>query len=68
VIRFIQRFIVSKLLIINSTFNTNKLRLLLLISVSIINNNKTFLYVSSYCLSETAESYNFFFQTLRQEI
>jgi hypothetical protein len=68
VIRFTQRFIAGKLLIINGIFNTNKLRLPLLISVGITNSGKTFPCASSYCLSETAESYNFFFQTLRQEI
>jgi hypothetical protein len=61
VIRRAQRFIAKKLLVINSTFNTNKLRLPLLIGVSIINNSKTFPCASSYYLSETAESYNFFF-------
>jgi MULE transposase domain len=68
VIRFTQRFIAGKLLVINGTFNTNKLRLPLLINVSIINSGKTFPCASNYCLSETAESYDFFFQTLRQEI
>jgi MULE transposase domain len=68
VIRLAQRFIAEKLLIVNSTFNTNKLRLPFLIGVGITNNGKTFPYALSYCPGETAKSYNFFFQTLRQEI
>jgi MULE transposase domain len=68
VVRLAQRFIAGKLLIVNGTFNTNKLRLPLLINIGITNSGKTFPYASSYYLGETAESYNFFFQTLRQEI
>ena len=68
VVRLTQRFIARKLLIIDDTFNTNKLRLPLLINVGIINSSKTFPCASSYCPGETAESYDFFFQTLRQEI
>jgi len=68
IIRFAQRFIASKLFIINSTFNINKLRLPLLVNVNITNSGKTFPYTLSYCLGETAESYDFFFQILREEI
>jgi hypothetical protein len=39
----------------------NKLRLSLLISIDITNNNKIFPYASSYYPGETAESYDFFF-------
>jgi len=41
-IRLGQRFITGKVLIVNSTFNTNKLRILLLVGVGIINSGKTF--------------------------
>jgi hypothetical protein len=68
VIRLTQRFIADKLLVINNTFNTNKLRLPLLISIDITNSGKTFPCASSYCSGETAESYDFFFQILREEI
>jgi len=61
VVRLAQRFIAGKLLVINNTFNTNKLRLPLLIGVGITNSGKTFPCASSYYLGETAESYNFFF-------
>jgi len=68
VIRFTQRFIASKLFIVDNTFNINKLRLPLLVSMGIINSSKTFPYALSYCPGETVESYNFFFQILREEI
>jgi hypothetical protein len=41
-IRFGQRFITGKVLIINSTFNTNKLRMPLLVNVGVTNSGKTF--------------------------
>jgi hypothetical protein len=62
IIRFAQRFIVGKLFVIDNIFNTNKLRLLLLINVSVTNNSKTFFYVSNYCSGEIAEFYDFFFK------
>jgi hypothetical protein len=68
VIRFAQRFIAGKLLVVDDTFNTNKLRLPLLIGVGITNSGKTFPCASSYCPGETAESYDFFFQILREEM
>ena len=68
IIHFAQRFITGKLLIIDGTFNINKLRLPLLIGIGVTNNSKTFPYALSYYLGETAESYNFFFQILREEI
>jgi hypothetical protein len=68
VIRFAQHFIAGKLLVVDNTFNTNKLRLPLLINMSIINSDKTFFYILSYCSDETAKSYHYFFQILREEI
>jgi hypothetical protein len=62
VVRFAQRFIAGKLLVVDGTFNTNKLRLPLLIGVGITNSGKTFPCASSYCPGETAESYDFFCQ------
>jgi hypothetical protein len=61
VIRFTQRFIAGKVLIVDSTFNTNKLRLPLLIGIGITNSSKTFPCASSHYPGETAEFYNFFF-------
>jgi hypothetical protein len=46
-----------KLLIIDSIFNINKLRLSLLINISIINSNKIFPYILSYYLDKTTELY-----------
>jgi hypothetical protein len=42
VIRFGQRFIAGKVLIVDGTFNTNKLRMPLLVGVGVINFGKTF--------------------------
>ena len=63
-----QRFVAGKVLIIDGTFNTNKLRLLLLIGVGITNSSISFPVALSYCPGETAESYDFFFCSLRKEI
>jgi MULE transposase domain len=54
-------------LVVDGTFNTNSLRLPLLIAVGITNFGKTFPVAFSYCLSESKESYNFFFQSLKEE-
>jgi hypothetical protein len=63
-VRFAQHFCTEKLLVVNSIFNTNKLQLPLLTSVKVINTGKTFSVVLFYCSSETAASYNFFFNSL----
>jgi hypothetical protein len=62
-----QRFIAGFLLVIDGTFNTNRLRLPLLIAVGITNSGKTFPAAFSYCPSESKESYDFFFQSLKEE-
>jgi hypothetical protein len=62
-----QRFVVGFVLIIDGTFNTNNLRLPLLIIVGITNLKKTFPVVFSYCSSESKDSYNFFFQSFKGE-
>jgi hypothetical protein len=67
-IRFGQRFIAGKVLLVDGTFNTNKLRMPLLVGVGIINSGKTFPQAYSYCPGETAESYEFFFEVLREEV
>ena len=67
-VRLTQRFITSKLLVVDGIFNTNKLRLPLFINIDITNSGKIFPCALSYCLGETAESYDFFFQTLREEM
>ena len=40
----------------------------LLVGVGITNSGKTFPQAYSYCLGETAESYEFFFEVLREEV
>jgi hypothetical protein len=49
-------------------FNKNKLRLPLLTGVGITNSGKTLPCASSYYPGETAESYDFFFQILCEEM
>jgi hypothetical protein len=56
-----QRFVAGFVLIIDGTFNTNNLRLPLLIVISITNLGKMFPVVLLYCPSESKDSYNFFF-------
>jgi hypothetical protein len=53
---------------VNGTCNTNKLKMPLLIKVGITNFNKIFPLAYSYCLGEIIKSYDFFFETLREEI
>ena len=67
-IRYGQRFIAGFLLVVDGTFNTNALRLPLLIAVGITNSGKTFPLAFSYCPSESAESYKFFFDCLNEEV
>jgi hypothetical protein len=54
-----QRFIARWLIVINGTFNTNELKLPLLMIMSIFNTNKTFPVAFSFCPSESAESIGF---------
>jgi hypothetical protein len=63
-IRFGQRFTAGKVLIEDGTCKTNKLRMPLLVSVEMTKSGKTFPLAYSYCPGETAESFDFFFETL----
>jgi MULE transposase domain len=65
---FIQRFCPEHLLVVDGTFNTNSKRLPLLVSVGVTNEGRIFPIAYSYCPGETAESFLFFFETLRAEI
>jgi hypothetical protein len=67
-IRFGQRYISGKVLIVDGTCNTNEKRMPLLVGVGITNSGKTFPLALSYCPGETAESYDFFFWSLREEV
>jgi hypothetical protein len=62
-----QRFVSSWLLVIDGTFNTNKLRLPLLVAVGVLNSGSTFPVAFSYCPSESAESLGFVWQALKEE-
>jgi MULE transposase domain len=62
-----QRFVADQVLIIDGTFNTNKLRLPLLAAVGITNLGSTFPIAFSYCPSESKESLKFFFDCLTRE-
>jgi len=59
-IRISQRFISDFCLIINGTFNTNRLKMPLLIAVSQLNSGKTFPIAFSWCPEEDKASYSFF--------
>jgi hypothetical protein len=51
----------------DGTFNTNELRLPLLACVGVLNTNKTFPVASSFCPSESAESFGFMWECLKAE-
>jgi len=53
--RFAADFMVS----IDGTFNTNDLRLSILIAVGVLNSGRTFPIAFSFCPSESEESYSF---------
>jgi hypothetical protein len=53
--RFVSNFIYKT----NTTFNTNKLQLLLLIIVKINNTSKTFLLAFMYHITESAKAFKF---------
>ena len=74
-IKYGQRFIANKVLIIDGTFNINSLRMPLLMVTRIMNyalkgrsKLATFPLTFSYCLGEGAESYAFLFKTLNEEV
>jgi hypothetical protein len=62
-----QRFVADWVIIIDGTFNTNELRLPLLVCVGVLNTNKTFLVAFSFCPSESVESIGFMWECLKAE-
>src|SRR5579859_6206467 len=66
-LKAIQQFVADWYLIIDSTFNTNKDCLLLLIAVSILNSGHTFPICFSYCRSESDESFGLVWESLQEE-
>ena len=62
-----QRFVADWLIVIDGTFNTNELRLPLLVVVGVLSTNKTFPVAFSFCPSESAESIGFVWESLKEE-
>ena len=62
-----QRFVADWLVVIDGTFNTNKDRLPLLVVVGVLNSGQTFPVAFSYCPSESAESIEFVWESLKME-
>ena len=60
-----RRFVADWLCVIDGTFNTNNLRMPILIAVGILNSGKTFPIAFSFCPSESEESYSFFWECLK---
>ena len=53
------------LCVIDGTFNTNNLRMPILIAVGVLNSGRTFPIAFSYCPSESKESYSLFWESLK---
>jgi len=60
-----QRFISDFYLVIDGTFNTNRLKLPLLVAVGQLNSGRTFPAAFSWCPEEDEASYSFFWQCLK---
>ena len=63
-----QRFVADQVLVVDGTFNTNNLRLPLLVAVGVMSSGSTFPVAFSYCPSESKESFLFFFECLQREL
>jgi hypothetical protein len=61
------RFVTGWAIVIDGTFNTNELRLPLLVCVGVLSTNETFPVAFSYCPSESAGSIGFVWQSLKAE-
>jgi MULE transposase domain len=61
------RFVADWSIVIDGTFNTNELRLPLLVCVGVLSTNRTFPVAFSYCPSESAESIGFVWESLKAE-
>jgi hypothetical protein len=62
-----RRFVSGFTLIINATFNTNSLRLPLIIAVSSLYTSATFLVFFLFSPSEDRESFNFCWESFKEE-
>ena len=61
------RFCADFLIVVDSTFNTNRDRLPLLIAVGVLNSGRTFPVCFSYCPSESEDSFKFVWDSLNEE-
>ena len=59
------RYVIGSVLVINATFNTNKARLPIIITVEVLPNSKTFPIAFLYCKAEDNDLYTFFWQLLK---
>ncbi|OQU95193.1 hypothetical protein CLAIMM_01436, partial [Cladophialophora immunda] len=59
------RFVAGSVCIIDVTFNINRLRMPMIIAVSVLNTGKTFPVAFSFCPSENHASYSFFWESLK---
>jgi hypothetical protein len=62
-----KRFVSGWLLVIDGTFNTNKLRLPLLVIVGVLNTGDTFPVAFSFCPSESKDAFDFVWESLKEE-
>jgi hypothetical protein len=62
-----KRFVSGWLLVIDSTFNANKLRLPLLVIVGVLNTGNIFPEAFSFCPSESRETFDFIWESLKEE-
>jgi hypothetical protein len=63
-IAYAKRFIADQVLLVDGTFETNRLGLTLLVVVGVTNTGKNFPAAYSFCRSESRESFDFLFETL----
>ncbi len=62
------RFVSDFLLVIDGTFNTNNLRMPLLVAVGILNSGATFPVAFSFCPAENSDSYDFFWRCMKEYV
>jgi hypothetical protein len=63
-----QRFYLEFVAIINATFNTNRLRMLFIQMIKIINTGKSFPTLFSFAILKSKLAFNFIFETSRDFI
>ncbi len=63
-----KRFISDFMMEVDATFNTNALKMLLIVAVSITNTHMSFPACYSFAISESEEAFNFYIQCMHEEI